>query len=248
MLKRIVILIGMLGAASIGHAAEIKCLCPVAMNSVLNDLAPQFERASGHKLTVELATLGVINERVGKGESADVAVVLPQQAEQLEKQSRFIAGSRVELARAGYGAIVRKGTPKPDMSSVDALKRTLLSAKTISYGDPSAGGPVGIYIAGLIERLGLVSELKPKTKLVQNAELVLPAVVNGDAEIGITLSSATASTVEFVTLPTDVQNYTIYMAAVMANSKQADAAKALLTFLTSPDAKNAMRAKGFETR
>jgi len=232
------------------QAAEVKCFCPVAMQALFGELAPEFERASGHKLTIEFATLGVIAGRVAKGEAADVAIVLPRQSDELEKQGKLLAGSRVELGRVGYGAIVRKGAPKPDISSVDALKRTLVAAKSLSYGDPAGGGPAGIYVAGLMERLGLASELKPKTKLVKNAELVVPAVANGDAEIGLTIASAakSATTVEFIPLPAEVQNYTVYMAGVVASSKAVDAARALINFLSSAAAKDAMKAKGFEPR
>jgi molybdate transport system substrate-binding protein len=235
-------------AISTANAAEIKCLCPVAMRALLGELGPQFERTSGHKLTIEFATLGAIADRTAKGEVADVAIVLPRQAEELEKQGRLLTGSRVELGRAGYGAVVRKGAPKPDISSVEALKRTLLNAKSISYGDPAGGGPAGIYVAGLMERLGLASQLKAKTKLTQNAETVIPAVANGDAEIGFTIASASGPTVEFIPLPAEVQNYTVYMAGVMASSKEVDAARALINFLSSAAGKDAMRAKGFESR
>jgi len=250
MVKRFIGLLGLFVAISGANAAEIKCLCAAAMQALLGELTPQFEQASGHKLTLEFATLGVITERVTKGEAADVAIVSPGQAEELEKQGRFLAGSRVELARAGYGVIVRKGTPKPDISSVEALKRTLVNAKSISHGDPAAGGPAGIYVAGLIQRLGLASELKPKSKLVQNAELVVPAVANGEAEIGFTLSSSAtgATTVEFIPLPAEVQNYTVYMAGIVARSKELDAARALVNFLSSATGKDAMKARGFEPR
>lgn len=240
-----------LGISSSGvQAVEIKCFCPVAMQAVFGEIAAQFERASGHKLTIEFATLGVNAARVAKGEVADVAILLPRQTDELEKQGKLLAGTRVELGRVGYGVVVRKGTRKPDIGSVDALKSTLVAATSLSYGDPAGGGPAGIYVAGLIERLGLASELKPKTKLVKNAELVVPAVANGDAELGLTLASAaqSATTVEFVPLPAEVQNYTVYVAGVLASSKEPDAARALIHFLSSATAKNAMKAKGFEPR
>lgn len=237
-------------AATGAQAAEVKCLCPLAMRALFAELGPEFERPSGHKLTAEFATLGVNADRVTKGEPADVAILLPRQVDELEKQGRLLAGSRTELARVGYGAVVRKNAPKPDIASVEALKRTLLGAKSISYGDPAGGGPAGIYIAGLMERLGVASELKPKTKLVQNAELVVPAVANGDAEIGFTLASTgkASTAVEYIPLPAEVQNYTVYVAAVVANSKQIDAARALINFLSSPAARETMRVKGFEPR
>jgi molybdate transport system substrate-binding protein len=235
-------------AATRAQAADVKCLCPLAIGPLLKELAPEFERASSHKLAADLATLGVNADRVAKGVPADVVVLLPRQIDELEKQGRLLTGTRMEVARVGYGVAVRKGgASKPDLVSVDALKRTLLAAKSVSYGDPAGGGPAGIYIAGLMDRLGL-ADLRSKTRLVQNAELVIPAVANGDADIGFTLaSSGKASTaVDFIPLPTEVQNYTVYVAAALADSKQAAAAKTLLGFLASPAAREAMKTKGFE--
>lgn len=237
-------------AATDVQAAEVKCLCPLAMRTLLTELGPEFERASGHKLTTEFATLGVNADRVAKGELADVVILLPRQTEDLEKQGKLVAGSRVELARVGYGVIVRKNAPRPDINSVEALKRTLISAKSISYGDPAGGGPAGIYVASLLERLSVAPDLKTKTKLVQNAELVVPAVAGGDAEMGLTLASAAraSAAVEFIPLPAEVQSYTVYVAAVIASSKQADTARVLINFLSSPAVREAMKAKGFEPR
>jgi molybdate transport system substrate-binding protein len=230
------------------QAAEVKCLCPLAMEGVLKDLAPDFERVSKHKLVTDLATLGVNAERVAKGAPADVVVVLPAQADELEKQGRLLKGTRKEIARVGYGVVVRNGAAKPDLSSVDALKRTLLAAKSISYGDPAAGGPSGAYVKGLIDRLGLTAELKPKTKLVQNAELVIPAVVNGDAEIGFTLAATgkASTAVDFTPLPAEIQSYTTYVAAIVADSKEVGPATGFIAFFAWPTAKEALKVKGFE--
>jgi len=242
-------LLGFATTVTVVQAAEVKCLCPLAMEAVLKDLAPDFEKVSKHKLVTDLATLGVNAERVAKGGvPADVVVVLPGQADELEKQGKLLKGTRKEIARVGYGVVVRKGAAKPDLSSVDALKRTLLGAKSISYGDPAAGGPSGAYVTGLINRLGLTEEVKPKTKLVQNAELVIPAVVNGDAEIGFTLASTgkASTAVDFIPLPAEVQNYTTYVAGIVADSKEVAAATAFIAYFAWPTAKEALKVKGFE--
>ena len=241
-------LLGFATTVTVVQAAEVKCLCPLAMGPLLKDLGPEFERASKHKVVPDLATLGVNAERAAKGASGDVVMVLPGQADELEKQGRLLKGTRREIARVGYGVVVRTGATKPDVSSADALKRTLLAAKSIAYGDPAAGGPSGAYITGLIGRLGIADELKPKTKLVPSAEQVVPAVANGDAEIGFTLASTgkASTSVEFVPLPGELQSYTTYVAAVLADSKQVDAARAFIAYFAWPTAKEALRVKGFE--
>ena len=242
----------LIGAASTSpaHAAEVKLLGPLAMRAVFADIMPQFEKASGHKVTADLATIGVITDRLTKGEAADVAIVSGAQNEALQKLGKLVAGSRVEVARVGYSAFVRKGTPKPDLGSADALKRTLLAAKSIAYGDPAGGGPSGIYMAGLMQRLGIAAEVKAKTKLLAPGGAVTDAVVKGEVEIAFSVNSdgVTVAGLDTYPLPAEVQSYTLYAAGIVAGGKQADAAKALIAFLATPAAKQAMTAKGFEPR
>jgi len=176
----------------VASTAEIKVLSPVAMRGVMPNVAAQFERSSEHKLTIEYATVSGITERLLKGEAADVAIVSGAQMEELQKQSKIVAGSRVDIARVGIGVFVRAGAPKLDIGSGDAFKRILLTTKSISYGDPAVGGVSGVHMAALVERLGIAAELKPKTKLFPNSQAVLEAVAKGEAEIGIGLTSDTA--------------------------------------------------------
>jgi molybdate transport system substrate-binding protein len=230
------------------RAAEIKLLSPFSFRALLPDLLPQFEKSSGHKVTVEYATLGASTERLLKGEAADVAIVSPAQIEELQKQGKLLAGSGVAIARVGYTAFVKKGTPKPDLSSVDALKRMLLAAKSIALGDPAAGGGSGVYLAGLMERLGLVAEIKPKTKLLLSGTEVAEAVAKGDTEIGIGVASDAKIVpgLDSISLPAEAQSYSLYVAGISSGSTQADPAKALIAFLTSPAVKQAFTANGFE--
>jgi len=243
------VLLGLTG--TVAGAAEVRFLCPLAMRTVMAELIPQFERASSHKVTVEYATVGVITDRILKGDAADVTIVSKQQSDELQKQGKIVAGSRADVARVGYGVYVRKGAPKVDIQSVDALKRSLLAAKSIVYGDPAGGGPGGIYAARLMERLGIAAQVKPKTKLLPPGDTVLEAVAKGDAEIGFGLTSATAaiSGVELVgPLPAEVQSYTEYAAGLLVTSKQAEAGKALITFLSSSAGQSILKSKGFEPR
>ena len=232
------------------HAAEIKLLSPVAFRVLLPELLPQFEKSSGHKVTVDFAVLGVITERLLKGEAADVAIVSPAQNEELQKQGKLLAGSRAEISRVGFTVFVKKGAPKPDLGSVDALKRTLLAAKSIALGDPARGGGAGVYAAGLMQRLGLSEDIKAKTQLQPSGTEIAQAVAKGETEIGIGVASdlAIVPGLEAIALPADVQSYSLYVAGISSGSTQPDAAKALIAFLTSPAVKPAWTAGGFEPR
>src|SRR5512145_898822 len=176
-----------------GEAADLKFFCPVAMRAVMADLIPQFERMSSHKVTVEYATVGAITARIVKGDAVDVAIVSARQADDLMKQGKIAAGGRADVARVGFAVFVRQGAPKPDVRTVDAFKRSLLAAKSITYGDPAGGGPSGIHMAGLVERLGIAAEVKPKTKLFPPGPRVMEAIAKGDAELGVGVASDTAA-------------------------------------------------------
>jgi molybdate transport system substrate-binding protein len=231
-------------------AAEIKLLGGTSMRVLLPELLPQFEKCSGHTVTVEYGTLGAIADRVSKGEPADVAIVTSEQNEKLQKEGTLLAGSRAELARAGYSALVKTGAARPDLGTVDAFKRTMQGAKSIALGDPAGGGPLGTYSAGLMQRLGLADDLKSRTKLLPSGTQVAEAVATGETEIGIGLASdaVVVPGVVAIPLPADIQTYTTYTLGIVASSKQVDAAKALITFLTSPASKQALAAKGFESQ
>lgn len=236
-------------APSSAIAAEIKLLAPVSLRVVLPTLLPQFERTSGHKVTIGYATLGGITKRLVEGEAADVAMVSPAQHEELQKQGKLLAGIRSEIARVGFTVFVKKGAPKPDVGSVDALKRTLLAAKSITLGDPAAGGGAGVYTAGLMERLGLAADIKARTTLVRSGTEVAEAVSKGETEIGIGVASDAAIVpgLDAFPLPAGAQSYSVYVAGVGSDSKQVDAAKAMIAFLTSPAVKQGLTANGFET-
>ncbi len=152
-------------AGSTASAAEIKLLSALALHPVIDALIPDFEKSSGHKVTVVYGTAGAVAERVQKGEAADLVISAAPRIDQLRTQGKIVAGDRVIIAKVGVGAFVRKGAVKPDISSADAFKRSMLAAKSIAYPDPAGGGASGIYVASLLERLGIAVEMKPKTKL-----------------------------------------------------------------------------------
>jgi molybdate transport system substrate-binding protein len=229
-------------------AADIKLVGGTSMRVLFSELLPQFEKSSGHRVAVEYGTLGANKDRVMKGEAIDVVIVTPVQNEELQKQAKVTAGSPIQLARVGYGVFVKTNAAKPDLSTVDAFKRTMLGAKSIALGDPARGGPLGVYSAGLIQRLGLADNLKTKTKLFPSGTEVAQAVATGECEIGVGLASDAVVVPGLVAipLPADVQTYTVYTLGIVAGSKHVDAAKALIAFLTSPTAKQALAAKGFD--
>jgi len=232
------------------RAADIKVLSPVSLRAVLPDHLPRFEKSSGHNVTVGYATLGAITERITNGEPADVVMVSPAQIHDLEKRGKLVVGSGVEIARVGYTAFVKNDAPKPDLGSVDGLKRALLAAKSVALGDPASGGGSGVYLAALMDRLGLSAEIKGKTKLFPSGTEVAEAVAKGDTAIGIGVASDAkiVAGLTSIPLPTEAQSYSVYVAGVTSGSKDGEAAKALIAFLTSHAVTQALTASGFEPR
>jgi molybdate transport system substrate-binding protein len=236
------------GAPRGAAAAEIKVLTAGAFKQVLLMLVPDFEKQTGHKVIVENDTVGALAKRIEGGEVFDLAVLTPAAVNDLSSKGKFVAGSRTNLGRVGVGVVVREGAPKPDISSVDAFKKALLAAKSVAYIDPAAGGSSGIYVAGLLDRLGVAAEVKPKAKLIPGGA-VAEHIARGEAELGIHQISEILP-VKGVTLvgplPADIQNYTIYAAGLGAHGKESEAAKALLKTLSGPAAADVLKSKGME--
>jgi molybdate transport system substrate-binding protein len=222
------------------HAAEVTLLCSNALKSVIEELAPQFERASGHRLTIVYGSTGALKARVDKGEAFDLAIFGAGAIDGLIKDGK-LAG-RSEVASSGMGVAIRKGAPKPDLSSTDAFKRTVLNARSIAF---SEDGVTGVYIKGLFQRLGIADEVKPKTVHGRGAE----TVAEGKAELGITQISEIlpVAGVEVAgPLPRDVQQVTAFPAAVSTTAKAPDAARTLQKYLATPEAAGVMRSRGLE--
>ena len=242
--------VALLTLLNVASAADIKVLGGSAVIPAMEVLIPQFERASGHKVIADFdGAIGAMTKRMQGGEAADVVIVSRQQIESLEKVGKVIQGSGADLARLGVGVFVRKGAPKPDISSIEAFKRALLAAKSIGYNDPAAGAPVSIYLIGAFQRLGIAGEMNPKTVVFKQRSERFAAVARGDVEIGFNQISEILAVpeVELVgPLPSEIQNYTHFAAAVVSASKHPDAAQRFVTFISSPAAMSVMRAKGFE--
>lgn len=235
--------------ATTTEAAEIKVMSANGMREVMEDLGPKFERATGHRLAIAFATLGVIVQRVQGGETADVVAIPRQGIDRLVKDGTASGDTVTVLARAGIGVVVRKGAPKPDISTPEALKRALLAAKSITYLDPAAGGTSGVHFTNVLDRLGISAEMKPKTVLHPNARTAGALVANGEAEIGINLIQELIPLpgVDLVgPLPSELQNTLVFTAVIMTGAKDAEAAKALIDFLRTPEAAVVIKAKGME--
>src|SRR5947199_176984 len=233
---------------STASAAEIKLLSASALHPAIDALIPDFEKSSGHKVTVDYGTAGAVADRVQKGEAADIVLSSVPMNDRLQAQGKVVAGARVIIAKVGVGAFVRKGAAKPNISSADAFKRSMLAARSIAYPDPAGGGASGIYVASLLERLGIAAEMKPKTKL-STLETLYASVASGEVEIGFNQVSEILAqpTVELAgPLPSAIQNYTQFAPGIVTGSNQTDAARALVTFLSSPAAETVLKAKGFE--
>jgi molybdate transport system substrate-binding protein len=240
--------IGMGMMAQQASAAEIKVLTTGAFRSVVVALVPEFEKATGHKVVVDNGTVGQLQKRVDGGETFDVLVLSPKGIEDYIKGGKIAAGSNARLAKVGVGVMVKDGAPKPDVSSVDAFKKALLAAKTVGYIDPASGGSSGIYVSGLLDKLGIADQVKPKAKLKQGGH-VSDLVKSGEAEIGIHQMSeivGQAGVTLVGPLPAEIQNYTVYVVGLSTAAKDAEAAKAFIKVLTGPSAAGVLKSKGME--
>ncbi|HEY6716028.1 MAG TPA: substrate-binding domain-containing protein, partial [Reyranella sp.] len=226
-------------------AADLKLLTAGAFKSVALEIIPEFEKRTGHKVTIDNDTAGGLSKRVAAGEYFDV-VVMPPLGLGPFLGSKVVESSAKPLARAGIGVAVKQGAAKPDISSADSFKKALLSARTIAYIDPASGGSSGIYLAKLFEKMGIAEQLKSKTVLV-NGGLVAEKVASGEAEIGMQQASELLSVPGAVLvgpIPLDVQNYTIYSGAVSTASRNRAAADELLLALADPKNLPLLKKKG----
>lgn len=226
-------------------AVRLKVLTSNSMRAVMDELIPQFERASGHQIAVSYDPAKTMLSRVRSGETADVVITGSGAVDELAKEGRIAPDTRVVLARCGIGMAVRAGAAKPDIGSAEAFKRTLLGAQSIAY---TINGASGMHFAGLIERLGLAEELKSKARR-QPGGLVGELVARGEAEIAIQQIPELMAVpgVELVgPLPQELQKITVVSGGVFRDAREPQAAQALLEFLSAPAAARVIKAKGLE--
>jgi molybdate transport system substrate-binding protein len=225
-------------------AAEIKMLVSNALKTSMEELAPQFEAASEHKLDITFGAGTELKLAIERGAKFDVVIIAPAQIDALIAQGKLDAADRRDIAKAGFGLAARKGAPKPDISTVEGFKRALQAAKSIAYVEAGAGSP---YFKGLLERFGIAEETKPKLRPQPTSNPTAKAVANGEAEIGVTAISEIlpyAGAQVVGPLPEEIQFYSVSAAAVAADTKVPDAARAVIRFLTAPAAAAVFTAKG----
>ena len=235
--------------SQIAKSAEIKVVSGGAFKQVLTALAAQYEKESGNTLDITYQTVGQHLALIRDGkEEFDVAVLTPEAIDSLAKEGKVVPGTRADLAKVGVGVAVKAGAPLPDIGTVDAFKKTLLAAKSVAYIDPKAGGSSGIYVAGLLDRLGIADQVNAKAKLIHGGA-VADHIADGEAEIGVHQISEilpVAGVTLVGPLPAEIQNFTVYSAGVSTTAKDAATARALVKFLSGPHALPIIKAKGME--
>jgi molybdate transport system substrate-binding protein len=240
--------LGALVAATASGAADITVISTGSVQELLAALAPSFERASGHKLRVRIEAGTAIVSKIKAGEDADLVLAGAATIDELVKEGKIPAASRLNVLLSGVGVAVRAGAPKPDISTPEKFKAALLAAKSVAYSTGPTRGPSGRHFASVIVRLGIADQMKPKTVLVEIGPVGV-VVANGQAEIGAQQISELLPIpgVDVVgPLPGDLQQVLIYTSGIPANARNADAAKAFVKFLTSEFAMPEIKKKGLE--
>jgi molybdate transport system substrate-binding protein len=226
--------------------SDIKVLSSIATKEAYLELVPQYEKASGHTVSTTWSGTTAMMNQLAAGEQYDLVMISATELEELIRLGKIAAGSRVDIAKSGIGIAVRKGAPRPDVSSPDALKKALLAAKTVGY----TSGPSGVYMGQLVERMGIAAQVKAKFKSVPSGGTIGTIVASGDCEIGFQQVSELVHIpgVDFIgPLPAEVQRVTVFSSGIQVGAAQPDAAKALVAFLTTPAAKGVVKKHGLET-
>jgi molybdate transport system substrate-binding protein len=233
--------------SQLAQSAELKVISGGAFKQVLNALAAEYEKETGNRVGLTYQTVGQHLNLIKAGkEDFDVAILTPDAVAALVKDGKIVDGSPADLAKTGVGVVVKQGAPLPDISTVDAFKKTLLAAKSVAYIDPKAGGSSGIYVGKLLERLGIADAVNAKAVLVHGGA-VATHVADGEAEIGVHQISEILSVKGAVLvgpLPAEIQNFTTYCAGISTSANDGETAKDFIKFLTGPHALPIIKAKG----
>jgi molybdate transport system substrate-binding protein len=229
-------------------ADDLRVLTAGAYKQVVAAMAPQFEASTGHRIILENDTAGGVARRIEGGAAFDVAIMTPDLVARLVASRKADAASVVNLARVGIGAMVPAGAPKPDIRTVEGLKQALLDARSVAYIDPAAGGSSGIYMAKLFQQWGIGDAIERKAVKVQGG-YVGDHLVNNEATLGFQQVSeilAVKGVVFVGPLPAEIQNFTVYTAAIGAASREQAAAQALLHLLAGPETARVLQERGME--
>jgi molybdate transport system substrate-binding protein len=224
---------------------EIRLFSSGSTAGALRELLPQFERATGHRVTVSNEPGKIMLERIQRGDTGDVVLTGSTAIEELSKAGHVAAGSRRDLARCGAGVAVRAGVPKPDIGSLEAFRRALLEAKSIAH---TTSGASGMHLMRVVERLGIAQEVKAKAK-TQPGGLVGEILARGEAELAVQQIPELLAVpgLEFVgPLPPEIQITSVVSAAIFARAAQPEAARALLEFLSTSASARVLHASGLD--
>jgi molybdate transport system substrate-binding protein len=228
---------------------DLSVYSSIGVRSAAEELFRRFEKQNGGRLAVTWGTAPMLVARIEAGERADVLILSRAAIDALQKQGKIISGSDVTLAGSGVAIAVKAGAPKPDISTAEALKQTLLKAKSIAYSEPSAGGASGVYFAKLLERMGIAESMKPKTKYPPAGGFSAELLLTGEAELAVQQKPELLHVpgIEILGfLPGDLNLVTQFAAAIMTGSKNTETGKVLIENLRSPQAAAVFRSKGLE--
>ena len=228
---------------------ELKVYSSIAVQAVVEELTPQFEQSTGVRLAMTWGTAPMLIKRLQGGETADVLVLNRAGMDAMTKAGRIRAGSEATLASSATAMAVKTGAPRPDISSPEALKRTLLAARAISYTHPDAGGASGIHFAKVLEKMGIAAEINAKTKFPPPAGLSGAFLPTGGVDLAVQQvpEMRNVAGIEILGfLPGDLHMVTVFVAGIETASKHEAAAGAFIGFFQSPKAKALFRAKGLD--
>jgi molybdate transport system substrate-binding protein len=229
--------------------ARLKVMCARSMHLVVGALGQDFARSGGHELEFDFGTVGALQAKLDAGETADVLILSRTMLQKLEAAGGLAAGSRADVAKTFIAVCIRQGAPLPDIATAETFKRTLEAARVIAMSDPAVGGSAAVYVPVVFERLGIAGLMASKSLLQQNGVEVARRVVEGKADLGLTLSGEVASVEGAVIagpLPPAYAQDTTYTAAVSAESAVPDAARSFIAALIAPAARDTWRKAGFE--
>lgn len=236
-----VMVIGMTTA----QAAEIKVMASAAIKEIVLDLVPAFEKSTRHNVTTIWSGTEAITRRISEGEVVDIVLIAGPNIDTLISEGRLVAGSRADVARSGIGVAVRAGLPKLDISSGEAVKKAVLAARSVAY----SSGPSGFYVAALFKKMGSADQIKDKVKQTPSGVQVGEVVARGDADLGFQQVSELLHLKgidDLGPLPADIQHVTVFSAGLHTAAPAPDAARALMKFLTAPEADPIIRKRGME--
>lgn len=236
---------GLFVLSGVAQSAEVTVLASGAVNEIVTELLPAFQKASGHKLVITWSGTAKIKQQIAGDETYDLVIVGAPVIDGFIKDGKVKPGTRVDLVRSGVGVAVKKGAPKPDISSAAALKKTLLNARSVAYST----GPSGVYVLKMFDKLGIAAEMKTKSIQTVSGTRVGDYLGRGEAEIGFQqiaeLIHETGS--DYVgPLPPEIQNITIFSSGIHTAAKQPDAAKMFQAFLASPEAVPVIKKNGMD--